>query len=364
MMPATTFHGIFCRLTCAVLCLTGMAANARYATAQDQPVPDAIAQAAAELAKQLEPALTKRDFKVIAVGGFSAAQSVRGSGGPEIQTRLAAALQKFGFTINDQDYQAEVSGQYLSVEENNRQGVKIIARVVDTNGTSLGEFTHFLFGVEAVPRLLGLSVSIPPLADDNARSNAFKDAQRNPPPKPQGARIVAREGSPLAIEVLVKRGDKYEPVIPGVKQRGLPFVELNDRDLYAIRLINDGNEEVAAVVSIDGISVFEFSELNPRPQYWLVPAKSHIDIPGWHKNEQKVVEFKKVDDFSLTAAANLKLRPNEQIGLIHVCYNQCSETPFKGSRGTGFGKDVELASKKVDRYIGNPVDQISVRYER
>jgi len=122
--------------------------------------------------------------------------------------------------------------------------------------------------------------------------------------------------------------------------------------------------EVAAAVSIDGISVFQFSEFNPRPQYWLVPAKSQIDIPGWHKNEQNVVQFKKVDDFALTAAAHLKLQPNPQIGLIHVCFNQCSDKPFKGSRGTGFGKDIRLPNKKVNRFIGNPVDQISVRYER
>ena len=326
-----------------------------------------------EMAKQIKSVIDKRGGGAVAVGGFSAASSIRGSSGPEIQIKLQQALQslKPPVVVNSDVYRFEVLGNYLPfVDQSTKlEGVKVVGRVVDAgDGLTLAEFPRFVFGEETVPRLLGLSVHTPPTNDPKVRSDAFKDAGKNPHSSAEGSRISNR-GSPYAIELLVKKGVSYVARKAAADSNGRPFVPINKNEVYGIRLINDSNHEAAVRLTIDGVNVLEFTELKSRPKFWVIPAGRKADILGWHKNQSHSLEFK-VTEFPDTAAAKIKLKPSPSIGSITASFSAAwemdSDKPADElrSRGTGFGEEITFKTKTVERSIGRTRDSITVRYER
>lgn len=351
---------------CAAL-LAGLMASAARANPDD-----ALRLELAEMAKQVKSLVDKQGGGAIAVGGFTASSNILGSSGPEIQLKLASELQKAGLSVDGKNYRFEVTGNYLPVAhpETKLQGVKIVGRVIDAgDGATLGEFPRFVFGEETVPRMLGLSVSVPPNADPKERSRAFEQARANPQAATQGTRISARKGSPYGIEVLVKQGNQYVARPPESNEHGCPFVPINTKEIYAVRLINDSPHEAAVVLSIDGLNCFHFSEAEQKGTYWILAPGKRLDVKGWHKTETASIEFKVVD-FPDTAAAKVNLKLSETIGTITAAFSASwaddSQKPSDEgtSRGTGFGSQIEFKTTHVKRTIGHVRETIAVRYER
>lgn len=342
-----------------------------------KPPSEALSVELERLADDIHQVLEKRDLKIVAIGSFSSAASVSGSSGPELQLKLQRALEVRKVVIRTSDYQAEVQGHYVpSVDaESKVQGVKITARLVDGDGTTLSEFpSRFIFGQEVVPRLLGLTVQTPPMANDHARSDAFKQALDNqksktPSHHTAGTRVTAGAGSPFGIELLAKRSGQYRAQSVTTGERGLPFVELKRDDIYAIRLSNQADHDAAVKVTIDGLNVFAFSDTAADATYWLVPKKSSLTVQGWHKNNKTSVEFK-VIDFPATAAAKLNFKPSETVGTISASFAAAwtgdADKPAdeRSNRGTGFGDDIVVETRRVERILGNTRAVISLRYER
>jgi len=321
------------------------------------------------LAKDIDKLIDKRGGGTVAVGGFTAASNVRGSSGSDVQLQLATALQKAGLTVNSEEYKFEVTGNYLGFtdKQTGAFGVKIVSRVIDSDGTTLAEFPRLIFGEETVPRMLGVSVQTGP--NDNAldRSKKIKDALKKPQVNLSGTRIATSATSPYAIEILVKNGKNYvaRSAIQDSKQR--PFVGIAENELFAVRLINDSDHEAAVNLSIDGINCFHFSKT--KSTYWIVPAKSTVRIEGWHKDNSKSVEFK-VTGYADTAAALLKLKPSPSIGQISAAFSAAwsddTGRPHDeaSGRGAGFGEEITVKTKQVKRFIGHVRDSIVVRYEK
>jgi hypothetical protein len=129
------------------------------------------------------PLMEKRGHGAVAIGGFTAATSVKGSAGPEIQLKLSRLLQQSNVVIAADSYRYEINGNYLPYNDpqSNLYGVKLITRIVDADdGTTLGEFPRFIFGAESVPRLLGLNVSSKGGSDPKVQSVSFKKSVQSP----------------------------------------------------------------------------------------------------------------------------------------------------------------------------------------
>ena len=322
------------------------------------------------------PLMEKRGHGAVAIGGFTAATSVKGSAGPEIQLKLSRLLQQSNVVIDADSYRYEINGNYLPYNDpqSNLYGVKLITRIVDADdGTTLGEFPRFIFGAESVPRLLGLNVSSKGGSDPKVQSVSFKKSVQSPETFLAGTLVAASPVSPYSVEVLVLRHGKYVALPANVDSQSRPFAPLAKNDIYAIRLSNKSDHDAAVRLTIDGVNAFEFSEQSPQPAYWVVPKgldgkPGTLLVKGWGKSSSHSIEFKVVD-FPESAAARIKLQPS-QTGLISASFAACweneSDRPRSEgrTRATGFGNEIVDPKTSVKRSIGQVRDVVSIRYER
>lgn len=327
--------------------------------------------------EHIMPLVEKRGGGAIAVGGFTAATSVRGGAGPEIQMCLSGILREMNAKVDSDDYRYEITGNYLPYEDKDSglQGVKLVGRLVDAeDGTTLGEFPRFVFGPESVPRMLGLSVSSKGTTDPEMQSVSFRRAMKAPRTFMQDSQISASPSSQYSIEILSRQGNQFRPFAPRKDRKSRPFVDIPRDQVYAVRLINHSDHDAAVQLTIDGVNVFAFSQQSPKPKYWIVPAKKNGKpgqtlVRGWDKNSSSSFEFKVVD-FPSSAAARVNLRPSSNIGLITACFSACWEHErdrprSEGrTRATGFGKEIVDRKTRVQRHIGQVRDVITIRYER
>ena len=358
-----------------VLALLGQWMLARPAVAQaDESLEQELR---AMVQEHIVPMLEKRGAAPLAVGGFTAATSVKGSAGPEIQMKLASILQELGVAVDPDNYRYELSGNYLPYNDadSGLYGVKLIGRLVDAeSGTTLGEFPRFVFGTESVPRLLGLNVSTKGSRDPQVQSAAFRQAITQPTPYLTGSQLAASPASQFAIELLLVERGQLKKVSLEKDTTGRPFASIPQDQVYAIRLLNHAEHEAAVSLTIDGVNVFHFSEQVPAPKYWVVPRRQGTTpgetiVRGWDKNAGQSLEFKVVD-FPDSAAARIKLDPNQGIGLITATFAACWENEqdrprSEGrTRSTGFGSEVVDPKTLVTRQVGQVRDVVTVRYQR
>ncbi|MCA9128175.1 MAG: hypothetical protein KDB22_13870 [Planctomycetales bacterium] len=367
-----------------LLCLTLFLAV--HAQVQADPIPDALRVELRLLSEDIAKIIEKNNGGAVAIGEFGGSVEVVGNAGPGIQLVLADELQKAKVVVDNTNHRFEISGRYQPFRDTsdnrakaggkpdqatNLNAVKLVAFLIDKDtGEPLAERPtgRLIFGSETVPSMLGLNVSHAPLRDPQGISDAIGEALKQPQINVQGSRIAGRTGQ-FAIELIVKEGGKY--IAQKVtEERGKPFVPLNEKDIYGVRLINDAPFEVAIDLRIDGVNCFAFSK--SKSTHWIVGAGQHTDILGWHRDNKVTTEFKVVNNFPGTAAAKLKLKPSSEIGLITCSFSASwekdsqrpTDEPEVQGRGTGFGDDIKINTTQVPRTIGQVRDVLSVRYER
>lgn len=371
MMKSGLVKRQFYRWMC-IFCLLG---SAMVAEAQ---ADDSLEQELRAMVQEhIIPMLEKRGAAPLAVGGFTAATSVKGSAGPEIQMKLSAILQDLGVQVDPETYRYELSGNYLPYNDvdSGLYGVKLIGRLIDAeSGTTLGEFPRFVFGSESVPRLLGLNVSTKGSRDPQVQSAAYRQASVQPTTYVIGSQVSASPASQFGVELLAVEQGNLRTIPLVTDTSGRPYGQISQDQIYAVRLLNHADHDVAVALSIDGINVFHFSEQVPLPNYWIVPRRQGI-IPGetvvrgWDKSAGRSLEFKVVD-FPDSAAARIKLASNNGIGLITATFAACWENDqdrprSEGrTRATGFGNEVVDPKTLVTRQVGQVREVVTVRYQR
>ncbi|GAB4141113.1 MAG: hypothetical protein Tsb009_10800 [Planctomycetaceae bacterium] len=353
---------------------------------QASDVPDALRQELRLLSQDVAKIIEKKGGGAIALGEISGSVDVVGHAGPGIQLVLAEELRNAGLSVDNSRFRFELSGRYQPFKDSpinrklaggrasdasNLYAVKLVAFLIDRDtGEPLAERPtgRLIFGRETVPAMLGLNLSHPPLRDPRDISDQIERARKEKQISLSGTEIRGLTGQ-YAIAILVKKGTNY--VAQPVRMQGShPFVDLNESDIYGVRLINNSKHEAAVDLRIDGVGCFAFS--SSKSKYWLVAPGEKVDILGWHRDQNVTTEFKVVSNFPDTAAAKLNLRPSPSIGLITASFSACwpsdssppSDEPLLAGRGTGFGDDLKIKTQSVARTIGQTRDTLSVRYER
>ncbi|MCA9032339.1 MAG: hypothetical protein KDA69_11725 [Planctomycetaceae bacterium] len=379
------------RLQIALLACLGLVGLTTELSAA--PVSDALREELRLLSEDIAGIVRKAGGGAVAIGEFGGSVEVVGHAGPRIQLVLSEELRTAGVSIDNGNHRFEISGRYQPFHDTagnrekaggnasaatNLHAIKLVAFLIDRDtGEPLVERPtgRLIFGSETVPSMLGTSTSNKPLRDPRDLSNSFNEARRKPQVEVTGKQLRGRTGH-YAVEVLVKRGGKY--VSQTIELRQLsegsadlgPFTELKAADIYAVRLINNSPHEAAVDLRIDGVNCFTFSD--SKSQYWIVPPNSHLDVLGWHRNDETTTEFKVVANFPDTAAAKLQLKPSTTIGLITASFSASwaqdeerpDDEPEVQGRGTGFGDDIRVNTGSVSRTIGQVRDHLSVRYEK
>jgi hypothetical protein len=148
-----------------------------------------------------------------------------------------------------------------------------------------------------------------PLLLDASMTIAAKSARSDRPPERKDL-ILPRPGKmQVALDIVVDGR-----LLPTVRHAGriyLPVPRMGEE--YQIRVWNHGPVRVAAVVSVDGLSVITGQPASEHAPGYIVAPYSHILIKGWRRNLDQVAAFRFVErDRSY---ASLVGKP-ENIGVI------------------------------------------------
>jgi hypothetical protein len=377
------------RLLAAAVVLTLTLAGAPPARASAE-----LRQELATLAKDLKKVLADRKLDSLGMGQFTGPPNFPTSAGPGIIQVLTEELKKLGITVKKRA-KIGLEGKYLVTEvkdeDNPRQKLLCLvvkASLVDDLGKPLLDlsFERKVKGQQALLQLIGTSAELPPDGDkerDKKVRESYADPKvykEKPREKKDGPATVVRaaKGSKFGMEVLVAGKG-----LPVTDDEGLAYVSVGRGKVYKIRLINDSDQEMAVRLTIDGISVFAFSQLRHKagpkkgePLYgvWIVPAKKSITVKGWHKDNAVSQSFL-VTEYAKTAAAYLK----QSAGLGTITATWAASWPAAGlpprdepgkskslnpGDGTGFGPPVKAKVREVKRKVGVVRASISVRYTR
>jgi hypothetical protein len=340
----------------------------------------------AEVAKSLKQLLDGQNEDSIAVGQFQGPANLPTSAGPGIAQILSEELQKLGKTVKPRAKYG-VRGEYRATEVPSEDEPRIKLMAIKIKGTVEDEFgkviTDFSFertikSENAFVSLLGTPVDLPPRLTPEKRSQRLRDSLSKPRTRLQGARVSVGEDAQYAVELWVNGKPRAAK-----EDEGLAFVKIDRGESYAVRLINDSDREAGVRLSIDGLNVFEFSELRHKegdkkgePLYsvWLVPPKSSILIKGWHRNNEVSDSFL-VTEYAKSAAASLNAKAN--VGTITASFSAAwpidrpppkDEPPkqkgITSGDGTGFGPPVEMKVTAVKRNVGAIRESVSVRYTK
>src|SRR5690606_33261941 len=94
-------------------------------------------------------------------------------------------------------------------------------------------------------------------------------------------------------EILVGTPQGLQPR-PAVEEEGLAFCAIGRSEIYAIRVYNNSPHDASLTLTIDGLSVFAFSEFTNYTHYIIPAGGKPVDILGWHRTNEKSDAFKVV----------------------------------------------------------------------
>jgi hypothetical protein len=336
-------------------------------------VPDNLRREVAELARKVADFLRDQDEKVIRIGRFCGPASPAAGAGPGIALALAEELKKLGVRV-EADAAFEVSGKYFAKVTKvdgdlDRQAVFLEARIKDGKNNAVKWLGRKIFGARAIASVMALTVDdLPP--DEVDQDRRVRETVAHPASFLRAGRAAAGPESPYVVEVLVQSGDRYERR-PAADKDGLAYVRLEKGERYAVRLINDSPHDAAVSLSIDGLSLFAFSDFKDRYTHILVPAGKAALVTGWHRTNETSDAFT-VTDYANSEAARA-LRDSSAVGTITaafaVAWKEGAEPPpDENSRsadvGTGRGPPLDQKYAEEKRHFGRTRAVVSVRYAR
>ena len=76
-----------------------------------------------------------------------------------------------------------------------------------------------------------------------------------------------------------------------VSHNGKTYLPVEAGTEFVIRVENHTRERVAAVVSVDGLSVLDGEQASHESPGYVVDPGSYVDIEGWRRSEQEVAAF-------------------------------------------------------------------------
>ena len=274
-----------------------LAAGAQAGAAQ------ALEKEMAELARQVQGAVKERGNGV-QVGEFIAkgdAARHGATGGPAIAKSLIEQLGKLGVRTS-RDADLIVSGEFRDVTDKATKttAIQIKARIEDRQGETIVDLaSRGVFDLTTIAALTGITLIAPPKASPAEREKAIDKAlDKIQSPCMEGTRISARVDSPYSIEILVgpDPGDAtpdiqaYKPRAAALDKDGLAFVNIRRGEVYAVKVTNRADHDVAATLAIDGLPIFAFSE-NKGYEVVIVPKGREGLIPGWHITNERSDAF-------------------------------------------------------------------------
>lgn len=80
--------------------------------------------------------------------------------------------------------------------------------------------------------------------------------------------------------------------LPTYNQENLVWVQGTPNEAYSLRLSNNSDTRVLAVLSVDGVNVITGKTASPSQSGYVIGPRDHVYIKGWRKSMDSVAEFK------------------------------------------------------------------------
>ena len=352
---------------------TPAAAKTQAAAAPNDPLQRGLT----DVAQNLKKLLAGRGEQGIAVGQFTGPPNFPTSGGPGIVKALSEELGRSGVDVKVRA-NLGVTGTYRAIGEKAgvslQGGPKVVvpgldfevtmlvikAQVEDASGKRLVDYEQKINDPNTISRIFGLTFESPP----GNPAKPIEESIAKPSVHVDGSRIRASAKSPYGIELLVRpAGGKERQPREARVEDGLAFVNIEREEVYAVRLINDSPHEAAVALSVDGLSMFAFSD-EKTARFMVVPPGESYVVVGWHRNFDEFNEFL-ITSYAKGAAALLGADP-ANVGTITATFQACwpkgtnpppdepGSAPIAGGfttsrvpeKSTGVGKAVQSRSTR------------------
>jgi hypothetical protein len=337
---------------------------ALLASGAEPPLPGNVRIEMRGLAGKVAEYLHEKNRKAIAVGTFANKSALPGNAGPGLARALAEELRNLKIRV-EAKAGLEVGGEYFTKvdEKEDLQAVFVRAWIKDDQNKELRVLGRKIFGARAVASVLALTVDDLPQREEDRDAKIRRSVIR-PAAAVQDTRALPGPKSPYAIEILV-HGEPRKPMV----KDGLAYVPLEKGEEYAVRLVNHSPYDAAVALTIDGLSVFAFSDREDAYTHILVPAGKTGLVKGWYRTD------KTSDAFTITgyadSAAARALGDGSAVGAITAVFAAAwTDKPpdDEQERGpevaTGRGRPVDAAVEAVTRTVGRTRAAVSVRYAR
>jgi hypothetical protein len=338
-------------------------------------------------AKKIHKILEGRSVDKVAVQSIAGEE---GQGyGPGIQNLLIEELSALKVRV-DSDADIRIQGAFRKgfVKDPSAPNdvilVKIDFHLYDRSGDEISEIPLKLEirRNADIAKILGVSGGISGNGDYNQRNKDVADNLKTKPEQVRGTKVYAFEGSPYAVEILVKPNvtATATPREPRRDEKGEVFVDIQRGELYEVRFHNGSPMEAGVTLAIDGLDSFTFSELRdpktggPKYSRWVVGAGSTSTVIGWHKRDEAPDNFLSflVTKYGEGASRKTPIpQASGKIGIITVAFAQAwtgekpaNERSADGGNETGFGPPVSQQVRSVQRQFGVERAVVNIRYAR
>lgn len=354
---------------------------AAAALTADSAWADGRAEELSELARDVAKFSMGSGIKSIAIDRFTAKRITGDSFecGPGLARELERALEQLGMKVDPAANHA-VKGEYWRALDEKRDCVVIQfqARVVDTrtNKELIELQGRTMYGAVDVAHALGVNVVFPVGSTPAEKERILRERDDKPAASVRGASVGASDASSFRYELLVKDGKDFVPRKP-VMVDGRPNYDLQKKDVYRIKIVNESNYDVAVDVSIDGVDLFAFSDAvrnakGPIPKAKVIVLKNgECIIPGWPINPRQSDEFLVAE--YIHGSARSKEIGDAHIGMIVLQFSPCWE---KGKQPPEFkkltrdkvfterGARIDTPFNFFEREIGEVMAVVVARYSR
>lgn len=79
--------------------------------------------------------------------------------------------------------------------------------------------------------------------------------------------------------------------VPSYFHEGDNYIEGRKGSEYTIEFVNNSNNRILIIPSVDGLSVFDGKPATENSRGYIINANSSINIPGWTLDSEKVAKF-------------------------------------------------------------------------
>jgi hypothetical protein len=187
-------------------------------------------------------------------------------------------------------------------------------------------------------------------------------------------------GAPYAIQMLVARlGADEVPHARAFHSRrvqvrdGAPFLKVEPGEIIAVRIIDNAAHDVAATVTIDGLSMFAFrDDRGDKNEHVVIAARAAGEVLGWYRNNKRSSAFLVADLPSDHPRAAFLKNP-ARIGSITVTFaaawekdrqKPADEPLTRQATEIVPGAPIDAPYDTVDRHIGVHRAAVTVRYDK